>query len=257
MAETVPYSIGDPGGLRFDLSWFDQDPAQSSLHAFGNLKVWVGPNLIWGHVEESNACGVNWYWDELLDVLARSWRFLIFEESYPLGLLPKAPQLLRGTVKERWLGMPEEIVDAEDNSLSCFEQMHDLSRAVEGATLPMLFLLREGKLMLVATMHGVERLPFDSTLLVLETLGELIADRLKKVGGRRAQTILAAWNHRSDVPLLDRMEIASDLPKATLSAIAGGSDFEKFWEVTPGIFEPNELMAAARMIGRLLSEDDT
>jgi Zn-dependent peptidase ImmA (M78 family) len=257
MAQAAHHSIGQPGGLRFDLCWANENPAIGSPIAFGNLKAWVGSNLIWGRIEETNTYGIDWYWDELLDVLARSWRFLIFEEAYPLGLLPSVPQLLRSKVREKWLGVPDEIIDAEDNSVFGFELSHDLSRSVEGTLLPMLLLLREGNLMLVATNHGVERLPFNSTLSTLESLGDLIASQIAKANNLRAKNILAAWQSRCDVSVVDRVEISSSLPKSTLTEITSGNEFQKFWEISPNNFEPNELMAAARMVGKLLSDDDT
>lgn len=257
MAQATHHSIGEPGGLRFDLCWADQSSAGESPIAFGNLKAWVGPNLVWGRIEETTAYGVDWYWDGLLDVLARSWRFLIFEEAYPLGLLPSVPQLLRGKVREKWLGLPDEIINAEDNSVLGFELAHDLSMSVEGTLLPTLLLLREGNLMLAATNYGVERLPFNSTLSTLESLGDLIADQIAKTDDKRAENILSGWKSRCNVPVIDRVEISSSLPKSTLAIITKENEFEKFWEVGPDNFEPNELMAAARMVGKLLSDDDT
>jgi Zn-dependent peptidase ImmA (M78 family) len=257
MAQAAHHSIGEPGGLRFDLAWANERPAEGISLAFGNLKAWVGPDLIWGRIEDEKTCGVDWYWDELLDVLARSWRFLIFEEAYPLGLRPSVPQLLRSKVRENWLGMPDEIINAEDNFVLGFEQAHDLSRSIEGAVLPMLLLLREGNLMLAATNSGVERLPFNSTLSTLESLGDLIASQIAKANDKRADNILSAWKSRCNVPVIDRVEISSSLSKSTLAVITKGDEFEKFWEINSSNFEPNELMAAARMVGKLLSDDDT
>lgn len=257
MAQTTYHSIGEPGGLRFDLRWANEEPASGSPIAFGDLKAWVGPNLIWGRIEDTTIYGIDWYWDELLDVLARSWRFLIFEESYPLGLLPSVPQLLRGKVREKWLGMPDEIINAEDNSVLGFEMAHDLSKSLEGTIAPMLLLFREGNLMLAATSHGVERLPFNSTLSTLEDLGNLIASKIAKTPNKRAENILRAWNDRCNVSVVDRVEISSSLPKSTLATITKENKFEEFWEIGPDNFEPNELMAAARMVGKLLSDDDT
>lgn len=257
MAQATHYSIGEPGGLRFDLCWASESQEKQLPIALGSIKAWVGPNLIWGRIEDNVAYGVDWYWDELLDVLARSWRFLIFEEAYPLGLMPIVPQLLRSKVQEKWLGMPEEIINAEDDSVFSFELSHDLSRSVEGTNLPMLLLFREGNLMLAATSFGVERLSFNSTLGTLESLGDLIARRMDKANDSRSKNILSAWKSRREVSVVDRVEISSSLPKSTLAVITKGNEFEKFWEISADNFEPNELMAAARMVGKLLSDDDT
>src|SRR5262249_45112049 len=128
----------------------------------------------------------------------------------------------------------------------------------EGVRLPMLFLLREGDFMLVATSHGPERLAFETTLSTLEALGNVIADRLKgAVNNERAKNILDAWKRRNEVPIFDRVEIASGLSRSAVEAIAREDNFEAFWDVHPDTFAPNELMAAARMVGRLLSDDDT
>lgn len=214
--------------------------------------------MVWGQInEEGEAVGVEWFWDDLLGHLAQSWRFLLLEESYPMGLLPNVPQLLRSVLRERRIGASEEMMNAEDNSVFAFEELHDLARAVEGATLPSLFLLREGNLMLIATPSGVERVSFSAALEALQQLGDKIADRLKEIKNQKAKAILEAWNAKTNISDVDQVEIASGLPKSAIEAITKDEEFKKFWEVTTAKLEPNELMAAARMVGRVTSNEDT
>jgi hypothetical protein len=256
MAETL-HSIGRPQGLQFDLKWLDR-PERDYSPAYGSLIAWVAGKLIWGQTnDEGQVTGLEWFWDDLLDRLACSWRYLLLEEAYPMGLLPTAPQLLRSVLRERRIGASEEMINAEDNSVFAFEEMHDLSRAIEGATLPKLFLLREGNLMLIATAFGVERVTFSAAMEALEQLGDKIAERIKERTDQRAKAILQAWQAKRSISDFDQVEIASGLPKSIISAITKGNDFKKFWEVTAAEYEPNELMAAARMVGRLVSDDDT
>jgi Zn-dependent peptidase ImmA (M78 family) len=255
MVEAV-HSIGGPDSLQFDLRWLDR-PGGEYPPGYGSLVVWVAEQLIWGQTnEEGETSGVEWYWDDLLERLAYSWRYLLLEESYPLGLLPSAPQLLRSVLREQRIGLSEEMIDAEDNSIFAFEEMHDLSRSVQGATLPKLILLREGDLMLVGTSLGVERIAFLPAMEALEKLGNKIAERIKNKLDGRTRTILEAWKAKRQISEIDQVGIASGLPKSAIAAITKGEEFRGFWEVTGTQYEPNELMAAARMVGRLVSDDE-
>ena len=129
MAQTI-HSIGRPDSLQFDLQWLD---APERPLGYGSLVVWAAGELIWGEKnEEGQIVGVEWFWDDLVERLALSWRYLLLEEAYPMGLLPAAPQLLRSVLRERQIGASEEMLNAEDNAVFVFEEMHDLSRAVEG-----------------------------------------------------------------------------------------------------------------------------
>src|SRR5260370_11971389 len=192
MAQTV-HSIGRPDSLQFDLQWLDMPESEHPL-GYGSLVVWVAGELIWGERnEEGQIVGVEWFWDDLLERLAFSWRYLLLEEAYPMGLLPAAPQLLRSILRERQIGASEEMINAEDNAVFLFEEMPDLSLAVEGGQLPKLFLLRDGNLMLVYTSSGVKRLVLSPVMEALEELGDQIAEPIKAKTDGRTKTILEAW----------------------------------------------------------------
>ena len=111
--------------------------------------------------------------------------------------------------------------------------------------------------MLIATAFGVERVAFSAAMEALEQLGDKIAERIQEGTDQRAKAILQAWQAKRNISDFDQVEIASGLPTSTITAITKGEDFKKFWEVTAAEYEPNELMAAARMAGRLVSDDDT
>jgi len=254
MAE-AQHSIGRPDGLQFDLQWL-KTPQDERPLGYGALAAWVAGKLIWGQTNEDNqVVGLEWFWDDLLERLAFSWRYLLLEEAYPMGLLPTVPQLLRTVLRDRRIGASEEMISAEDNAVFAFEEMHDLSRAIEGATAPKLLLLREGNLMLIATSLGVERVPFSPVMETLEMLGDTIAERIKTKSDKRTQAILNAWKEKLRIDDIDKVEISSGLPRSTIRAITQGESFNAFWEVAA--YEPSELMAAARMVGRLVSDDDT
>ncbi|MBZ0145983.1 MAG: ImmA/IrrE family metallo-endopeptidase [Pseudorhodoplanes sp.] len=252
MGEATYHSVGRPGGLKFDIAWIE-DAARS--RAYGNLRVWIGSKLIWGQIESDQAVGLEWDWDDLLDFLAHSWRFITLDESYPMDVQPTAPQLLRGILRERWLDKPEEIIKLEDGLVFGFEQVHDLALGVPGATLPSLFLLREGNFMLAATINGVECLPYRETISTLESLGNHIAHRLGDAPDERWQNILAAWEKRAAISDTEFVEIASGLSRNEVDLITDGRDLREFWELSNDNYEPTELMAAARMAGGVLSEN--
>ena len=205
--------------------------------------------------EEGQIVGVDWFWDDLLERLAFSWRYLLLEEAYPMGLLPAAPQLLRSVLRERRIGVSEEMVNAEDNAVFAFEEMHgSVPRRRRGYTSSAIPAAGR-RFNADATLSGVKRVAFSPVMETLEKLGDEIAQRIKAKSDGRTKTILEAWKAKKSISDVDQVEISSGLPRSTINAITKNEEFKTFWEVTAS--EPNELMAAARMVGRLISNDDT
>ena len=109
--------------------------------------------------------------------------------------------------------------------------------------------------MLIATSSGVKRVAFSPVMQALENLGDEIAQRIKAKPDGRTKALLEAWNSKARISDVEQVAISSGLPGSIVSAITRSEKFQKFWEITA--YEPNELMAAARMVGRLVSNDDT
>lgn len=180
----------------------------------------------------------------------------MLEETYPFDLEPRIPQFLRSAAEERWLLMPAETVELEDDVLTGFENSHDLANGVDGIDLPSLFLLKEGNNFVAATEGGVETLRFKETMSTLEGIGDLIYKRMLQLDSPRYVQIRNRWKDRKKVAQEHSLEIALSLPISRIGEIVELDRFEEFWEISKDDFQVNEVMAAARMAAYDLSSSE-
>lgn len=258
MGKAEYISIGPAKGLHFKLLWGAEDTFANDKEdkdfSVGSLQAWLGCELVWGRMVDDEPQGITWHWDELLYSLARSWPFLLFEETYPLGLQPIVPGLLRSEANNIWLSYPRDKFVEEEESIFVFEETHDLSRGVNGITLPKLFLLREGNFMIASTDRiSVQRLSRHQTIEALEELGNHIAERIKGVNTESSSQIVKIWDERANISLEQRISITTNLSMLTVRKLAGQKNLAEYWQPPTNSDEPSVLMAAARMVGDSLA----
>lgn len=248
--------IGDAGALRAILDWKTDYGSDGPVgRSWGGLQLWVADTMVWGQLNESGHTeGITWGWVDLLEFLGNAWPYLIEEEQHPISFDTKEDEPshlgeLWGRAKIRWLKLAEEEVDREDALLRDFMTVHDLASALHGAVPPNLLFLRRGKQMVVATKMKEWTLSFDSTMATLEKLAEAIGNRLKDLGDERSRIACSRWDTRNSMSKIRRLEIATGRDKSSLVRI-WPIDLEE-----AANDKTYELKAAARMIGRSVSDD--
>lgn len=95
-------------------------------------------------------------------------------------------------------------------------------------------------------------IPFRSVVSTLGALGDELAKRLCDISDARAQAAVHAWESREEIALKDRLAIAIGVTAQRLEELSAGSTLADMFELSTQ-FEPNELVAAARMMGDALS----
>lgn len=249
-------SIGYEGALRAILDWKTDYGSDGPVgRSWGDLQLWVADTMVWGQLNKSGHTeGITWCWVDLLEFLGNAWPYLAEEERHPISFDSKEDEPLHlgelwGRAKIRWQTLAEEDVDREDALLRDFMTVHDLASALHGAVPPNLLFLRQGKQMVVATKRKEWTLPFNTTMATLASLAEAIGNRLKGLEDERSKIACSRWDARDSMSKMRRLEIATGRDESSLVRIWPGNLEEAANDKT------YELKAAARMIGRNVSDD--
>ena len=232
--------IGDPASLHFEIRW-----SRSDRHAaLGRLAARIGGTTIWG---EEPGRGIAWTWIELLETLAKSWPYLMYEEFSPRQLDYRAlADLLRygrTTDDERIYGVSDEDY--------VFSRRHNLAFGIDGLFLPALSLLRQGNQVWVVSPLREAICEADYVFATLSALGEHIADRLRGSNQESAKSARNLWMAR-DIDFQGQLSISFGNDPSLLGIVKDAKELPAFLEVAANedIFE-SALFAAARMTGAL------
>ena len=216
--------LGVARGLLFDLAWQTPRPVGSAAQGtLGSLHVSVGGRSVWED-SRNRRRGLEWTWVDLLEHLAKRWTDLVWEETDPLGLDVR-PWEARAALT-RWMArahLSEEAADAKERALLRYEQAHNLAAALAGASVPPIWLIREGGEMLIAAgpQQRVVRRPFAEVRATLAALGEALANRLAPLSDARAQLACAAWAARRSTDATRIAAAATHLSREALEQIVG------------------------------------
>jgi hypothetical protein len=200
--------------IEFDVQWSAAEQADAHAEdAWGKARLVIGGDPVWcaGEPGDAAAPGFDWSWADLLDHLADSWPWLMWEQAYPVGLSPVDPSTLRDVAEQRWLGMPQERVYAEDTEVCAWEHRHYLNAGLGGLYAPGVCVLREGRQAVVTALGRTHRVPFADVRRDLETIGETIAARLRAASSERAAEFVARWERREGLPPARRRQIETGL----------------------------------------------
>ena len=249
--------LGDAGSLCVILKWRNDYETNGPVgKTWGDLQLWLKGTLVWGKINKhGDAQGITWSWIEILEFLGNAWPYLIEEEQYPITFSnhleePKHLGELWGRSKIRLSNLSEELADEEDMLLRDFLAVHDLSEALQGARPTELLFLRQGKNMLAATVRQEWVLSYGNTMSTFLAMGNAIMDRIAGLTDKRSVIARTRWEQRDLMPNSKRLQIAVGRDELSL---------RKIWPIDITADAVNdkvyELKAAARMIGRKISDD--
>ena len=224
--------------LRFEID-FPAHPATGTAaeRTSGHLCATLGETKVWD---------AEWTWIELLEHLAANWKYLRWEEDAPIEVDVDSPSDIEAQAAQRFRE-GSEPAEAEDLFFT-FCQSHDLARALQGAWLPRLWVLRRGLEFHVWSEFAQTRLPESALIGELERLGETVLERLSGASDPRSREAEQAWRTRNSGSAAQLVSIATGLSSDVVIEAAGGEDHvSEFWEVEDD--PAGELLAAARMVG--------
>ncbi|WP_420437292.1 ImmA/IrrE family metallo-endopeptidase [Candidatus Poriferisodalis sp.] len=239
------------GDVEFALDWCDPKPASSEPDGIaaadltrGCLRVRLRGTPTWSGQTESD--GFEWTWIELLEFLSDNWIYLSVEDGAPLGVAPGTASAMLASAENAAQRFNPLDADLETEHLEAFRLSHDLAEAVEGAVLPPLWVVRDGRWGVVASTHNVVAAPFDEILGVLEQVGDHIADRLESASDERSRRVLDAWARRESHDRSRLIEVITGYPRDLIAELEGLIEGD---EADISELQNDELLAAARLVG--------
>jgi len=186
--------FGEKGNILFEVRWSAEPAATSAEATRGTLRLWAHGRQVWpgGDLDEA----FEWTWVELVEFLARSWRWLQWENGFPFELPGGSITQVHVDLDRRWslLSMAAREEEAED--LYSFEERHDLARGLMGATAPSVWLVREGNMCWVSTQDAAVLVSFTAVEEALQGFVDAVISRLPDVD-ERASSVRAGWAARS------------------------------------------------------------
>ncbi len=243
-------TFGTADGLRLELAWDPSAAAATAAEATrGSLRLSIRGADVWRGTGAEG--GFSWTWIELLEFLSHSWAHLAWEEGFPLGLRPADPALVRAEAESRWLHLPAEAREEQEAAFEAFEDVHDLARGLQGAVLPSVWIVREGRRCWSSGGGRSVLRPLEETLDVLKGFGDHIVRRLEARDDPRAKAAVDAWVGRERLRPSEGVAIATGLPQEVLAEIQRDGSPEAVWELDGDRFELNELLSAARLASGL------
>ena len=234
--------IGNAESLRFSVKWAEPADGDAESRTRGAATLEVGGHVVWGSPDEP----FEWTWIELLEFLAESWRFLLWEETYPEGLAPRNPLVLEDAFETRREDMHPAAAAALHEDVVSFVEHHDMASALRGAIAPPIRILREGLSCSLTTRFGTTTLPFEDVTQALESIASALLTRLDGAEDPRSVRAIADWEQRASVTEKFLLEFAASLPSSHWSTLRGRLPDD------PGGWGQLEVFAAARMAGSLL-----
>lgn len=251
MAEEI--QLGSAEGIQLRLQYAPKAKGQEGLlWAHGRLLVAGDP--VW---ENDDASPVEWTWIDLLEWLARNWKYLMYEQSLPFNESTLSMNTLLRDLQRRWEDMPQSRVEEEEEHALRFLHRHDMAYGFKGLFLPTLYLFRVGRLMEIAlpALKTETRLPLARVATDLEAIGNGLAENAVEHVHSRAKAAVSLWQGRAEQEPGTVVRLMTGLSLDELKALSGDADLS-FWEMEDmRQMDDTEMLAAARMTVKVLTPE--
>lgn len=239
--------------IRFILRWVDTEDGEP-VHTVARFNVLIDGRPIWPVPGEPEAA-LEIYVDDLLSHLTEFWKPLMLRQTYPVGRALDRPSRLRAVAEERWIELPSEIVEREDERVAAFEDAHDLSRAFSGLFgLPSLFLFRTADRMLIDTPWKCWDVQFVAAERALADIGNDIAKRLDNIAGGKWSDLIRSWRTRNTGDPTRLLAWTTSLHPEFARALVEEGVLEAPSSVSKAANDDDEMRLAARMSSALPSD---
>ncbi len=236
-------TFGEKDAILLEVQWAAESGVTSTDSTRGAMRLWAHGRQVWPGNDVDEA--FEWTWIEFAEFLAKSWRWLLWENGFPFELPGGSISQVYADLNRRWELLSMAAREEEEENLYSFEERHDLARALMGAVAPPVWIVREGNMCWISTSDAAVLVPFRVVAPALQGFVDAIISRLAGVD-ERASAARTAWDARTHTTTGEFVTIATGLERGVVSQLQGGHDPASFWEIDAGEFTLTELMAAAR-----------
>lgn len=189
--------------------------------------------------------------DDLLAHLTDFWKPLMLRQVYPIDDHIVRPSALRSAAEARWAELQPEVVAAEDEAVSHFEEAHDLANAFAGLFgLPHFWMMRSGDEYVLEAARTLWRLPFEDVRTSLSQAGDWICERLAGDADRWAEAI-TAWHERDQGDPAALLAWSTGLDRDLATSLLSEGALDAPQNFNDAVNDNDELRIAARMAGAL------
>lgn len=245
--------LGSAEGIQLRLQYDCKNRGQDGLlWAHGRLLVAGEP--VWVNDDGS---AIEWTWIDLLEWLARNWKYVLYEQSMPFNESTLSMITLLRDLQRRWEDMPQSRVEEEEELALRFLHRHDMAYGFKGMFLPTLYIFRVGRLMEITlpTLKTETRLPLSQVVADLEAIGNGLAEKATEHLHSRTKAAVSLWRGRVEQKVGTVVRLMTGLSSDELSAVSGDTDLS-FWEVDDmRPIDDTEMLAAARMTVKVLTPE--
>ena len=210
-----------------------------------DLPIWP----VWG--DENSDLEV--FVDDILSYLTDCWDVLLLQQTFPGGLAPARPSLLRSAAENVAARGPRNERSEELFAATLtFAQAHDLSRCFGGLyELPPFWMMRQGQDFIIETADRVESIPLASWLRFACDLGDEIAARLLERDAKTWRSLVDAWNCRDTGDAVRIAALATGQPTAVAGMLIKDRLVTSTTSVSAAANDNDDLRVAARMMGAI------
>lgn len=250
--------IGTHDGLLLEIELSEDEQHERRL-GWGLVRLSLGGEPVWTDDDSlSEPKPLFWTWVDLLEFLARSWPWLLLEESYPIPVSPLHPGYLQREAERRWEDTPDSDAAHEERLVQRFIRRHDLAAGLKGLFLPSVVLMRAGEYFVCHSPDTGQTLTRACSEVAgtLREVGELIAQFVADGSHPRGAAAAAEWQRRSDKLTRAAVSIRSGLHDNARRIVQQNDRDEEFWGFDPSEPERDtEIFAAARMTVGVVSHE--
>jgi hypothetical protein len=243
-------NLSEAPRLVFKIDWLDRIDAVDTK-TLASISLLFEGMPIWP-VKGEDTGEFDWYVDELLAHLTECWKPLILRQTYPISVRPERPSSFLAEAAKRWSGLPGGPLEAEESEVAAFEDVHNLANAFGGVSglLPFWF-LRDQDQMIIDTQEFLLQVSFSEAVEALETVGNLIAARLRQANEQKWGRLLQAWSRREQGDPTNILALAIGRDRETTAALIAENVLEPPQSFDEAANDDNVLRIAARMAGPL------
>ena len=214
-------AFGEKDSILIEVRWSSETAVTSAEATRGALRLWANGHQVWPGSDLDEA--FEWTWVELAEFLARTWRWLLWENGFPFELPGGSITKLHVDLERRWSLLSMAVREEEEEDLYSFEERHDLARSLMGATAPPVWLVREGNMCWISTQDDAILAPFKVVERALRQFVDAVMSRLPDTE-ERASVVRSIWTARARTTADEFIVIATGLERSVLSRLQGDHD---------------------------------
>jgi len=241
--------IGNRNTVAIETSWRNKEFQTAAEATCAEIVLWLGNDAIWKDTDSKEAVPVELDLVDLLEFLASNWNWILYEQSYPIGLYMDLPSEIDESLRQRVSALSEQELAEYEERVFEYKESHDLSRAFSGVYIPEVYFHRRGNTMIIDAGLNNVHIDINEAKSFLTELGDFVCSRIDNLKDKRAILVILNWKNikreeKSENKIISSLGFRETLVKELMADV---DDWYEFFEVSNDLPE-TEILVAARML---------